>query len=125
MAENLRSRHAFGSSENVSNAISQGLIDHYDILFLDSDTDPKIGWIDKNGEVKIVENDVDLSGIEAELAEKANSKDVVALETQISTKANASEVEVLQTEIANKVDATTVEAMIKEYSKPEIEVIEF
>ena len=49
-------KHAYGNSENLLKAVENGAVDAYDILFLDGDTDPKIGWIDKNGEVKIVQN---------------------------------------------------------------------
>ena len=50
MAEKVnRAKHAFGSSQNLETTIQAGKIDAYDILFLDGDTDPKIGWIDKNG----------------------------------------------------------------------------
>lgn len=50
--ELLRSKHAFGSSANVESVIASGLVDAYDILFLDGDTDhPKIGWVNKAGEV--------------------------------------------------------------------------
>ena len=53
--ENLRSKHAFGNSENLDAASSAGKVDTYDILLLDGDTDkPKIGWIDKNGNKVIV-----------------------------------------------------------------------
>lgn len=54
--ENLRSRHAFGNSENIDAAIQSGKIDSYDILFLDGDTDPKLGWVDRNGNVRIVDD---------------------------------------------------------------------
>ena len=48
-----KSKHAFGSEANVDNAIQQGLIDAYDVLFL---AEGKIGWIDKNGKKIILEN---------------------------------------------------------------------
>lgn len=51
-----KAKHAFGSSENVDTALSSGKIDAYDILFLDGATEPKIGWIDKNGNKVIVED---------------------------------------------------------------------
>lgn len=93
MAEN-KARHAFGSSENLQNALNSGAIDAYDILFLDGDTKPKVGWVDKNGDVKIVSNETDLSGIEAEVATKANAKEVNAkideIETALDDVANAS-----------------------------------
>lgn len=49
----MKSKHAFGSEANVDNALEQGLIDAYDILFL---AEGKIGWIDKNGNKVILEN---------------------------------------------------------------------
>lgn len=49
----MKSKHAFGSEANVDNAIDQGLIDAYDILFLD---EGKIGWIDKNGNKVVLED---------------------------------------------------------------------
>ena len=91
MAE--KARHAFGSSENLENALKSGVIDAYDILFLDGDTEPKVGWVDKNGDVKIVSNETDLSGIEAEIATKANAEDVTQLEVQIANKVSADEVD--------------------------------
>lgn len=51
-----QAKHAYGNSENLMRAVENGSVDAYDILFLDGDTDPKIGWVDKNGEVKIVKN---------------------------------------------------------------------
>ncbi len=48
-----KSKHAFGSEANVDNALQQGLIDAYDILFL---AEGKIGWIDKNGQKVILED---------------------------------------------------------------------
>lgn len=48
-----RSKHAFGSEANIDSALDRGLIDAYDILFLD---EKKVGWIDKNGNKVILEN---------------------------------------------------------------------
>ena len=55
--ENLRSRHAFGSLANVLAAIEAGKIDEFDILFLDGDTEPKIGWVDKNKNFRLVDTE--------------------------------------------------------------------
>lgn len=59
MAEELlRSRHAFGTLEGVLSALTEGKIDHYDILFLkDANGKPYIGWIDKNNEPVILRNE--------------------------------------------------------------------
>lgn len=104
-----KARHAFGSLSSVEAALAAGKIDAYDILFLDGDTEPKVGWIDKDGVFRLVESEADLSSIEAELATKANAEDVETLESQIAT----------------KVDAETVQAMIEEHSETVIEVVEF
>lgn len=119
-----KARHAFGSLSSVEAALQAGKIDVYDILFLDGETEPKVGWIDKNGVFRLVENETDLSGVEAELATKANVSDVESLGSQIATKADAAAVAELEVEIANKADVTTVQTMIKEHSAA-IEVVEF
>lgn len=54
--EILRSKHAFGEFANLDKAIADGKIDAYDILFLDGKTEPKIGWVDKDGNVVILED---------------------------------------------------------------------
>lgn len=107
----MKSKMAFGTSENIQSAINQGLIDNFDILLLDGDTDPKVGWIDRNGVVRIVENnaDVDLSGIENELATKANMSDVEAFETELATKVTTKE----------------VNTIIKESMDSSVEILEF
>lgn len=128
-----KARHAFGALENIDSAISSGKIDSYDILFVkDAEGKPYVGWVDKDGKKVICDNEVDLSGVESEiatleseLATKANSEDVETLESKIAAKADAAEVVELKLEIADKADVATVQTMIKEYSDAAIEVIEF
>lgn len=55
---NKSSKHAFGSEANIDYALQQGLIDNYDVLFLD---EGKIGWIDKNGNKVILEDKVQVA----------------------------------------------------------------
>ena len=50
---NYKSKHAFGSEANIDSALQQGLIDAYDVLFLN---EGKIGWIDKDGNKVILED---------------------------------------------------------------------
>ena len=102
MAE-MKARHAFGSSERVLESIQNGVIDSYDILFLDGDTDnPKIGWVSKDGKPVILKDEkADLTEIEFDLA---------ALETAMATKANAEEV---KAELATKTSAEEVDSKIK------------
>lgn len=120
-----KAKHAYGSRKNLPAAIESGAVDAYDVLFLQGEGEtPAVGWIDKDGNPVIVES-TDLSGVEAELAKKANSEDVETLESQIATKADASKVEALQTEIATKADVATVQTMINEAAVGVIEVVEF
>lgn len=110
MAE--RAKHAFGALENIDQALSNGTIDTYDILFVkNADGKPYVGWIDKEGNKVICDDSAEFAEIAAELATKANAEDVENLEGQI----------------ANKVDAITVEEMITTAIEKEnvIEVVEF
>ena len=89
----MKAKHAFGNLSDVQAALESGKIDAYDILFLDGDTEPKVGWIDKNGVFRLVENEADFSELEAVIATKANAKDVELLESQIATKVDSAEVD--------------------------------
>ena len=61
-----KAKHAFGSSANIQSAIAAGKIDKFDILFLDGDTDkPKVGWIDRNGEVVIAHEEDEVIVVDA------------------------------------------------------------
>ena len=112
-----KAKHAFGNSSGVEAALQAGTIDNYDILFLDGDTNPRVGWVDKNGIVRIVKNgdDVDLSGIESELATKASAKDVAELETELATKVSAEEVD-------SKIEEAVTKAVEEAVA---VEVVEF
>ena len=55
MAVDYRSKHAFGSEKNIAAALQKGLVDAYDILFLD---EKKVGWIDVNGNPVIIDKQV-------------------------------------------------------------------
>lgn len=113
----MKAKHAFGKLADVEKALEAGKIDSYDILFLDGDTEPKIGWIDKNGNPVILKDEkADLSEVEA---------DVDALESAMAEKANASDVETLETALATKVTAEEVKTMIKESEDSLVEIVEF
>ena len=123
----MRAKHAFGNLSEVQNALDSGKINSYDILFMDGDTDPKVGWIDKDGIFRLVKNEADLSGVEAELATKANVEEVAELENQIATKVGVEEVdEKINTAVTDsvasakaytdgKVEAAISEHMVKKY----------
>lgn len=141
-----KARHAFGNSANLEQALQSNAIDAYDILFLDGDTEPKIGWVDKNGVIRLVEDKAQVirvnelpaengdenvvyvynnegyiwDSVNSECVPMSKSADLTALETQVSN---------LETQIGNKVDATTVQNMVKEQVKEQVdsayEIIEF
>lgn len=75
-----KARHAYGNSENLQSAIDSGAVDAYDVLFLDGDTKPKIGWVDSQGIVRIV--DTDTSALEEQIATKV---DADAVQTMVDS----------------------------------------
>lgn len=139
-----KARHAFGSSENLSAALNSGAIDQFDILFLDGETEPKVGWVDKQGVIRIVEDKVQVVRVEelptsdgdenviyvynnegyiwdtvdSQCIPMSKSADLTAIETQISS---------LETQIGNKIDADSVQSMIDIAIEEaiSIEVVEF
>ena len=139
MAEN-RARHAFGNSANLEAALQAGTIDAYDILFLDGDTNPKVGWVDKNGVVKLVEDKTQIVRVD-ELPVVDGDQNVVYIYNNegyvwdgtqcvsIAKSANLTELEGqvadLEAQIGNKVDAETVQTMIKEQTESMYEIVEF
>lgn len=137
-----RAKHAFGALENIDVALSNGAIDAYDILFVkDANGKPYVGWIDKEGNKVIVQEEDEVVVINGESLPEIGEEgkiyvfgedayvyngiefvnlckptDVSALETQVAG---------LETEMGTKVDAETVQAMIEEHAESLIEVIEF
>ena len=135
MAE--KARHAFGQSSGVEAALAAGKIDAYDILFLDGDTEPKVGWIDKNGVFRLAVGEAQIVRVDeiptqegkdnviyicnnecyvwdgSQYVSTSKSADVSELESQIND---------LSAQLENKVDAETVQSMIQEGAD---EVIEF
>lgn len=128
MAE--RAKHAFGTLENVDQALSNGVIDAYDILFVkDANGKPYVGWVDKEGNKVICQEEEKVVVVEGESLPEIGVEgkiyifgedgyfwngtefvnlckpvDVTGLETQVAE---------LETEMEKKVDATTVESMIE------------
>ena len=142
MADNVaknKFKPAFGSSENIQNALDQGMIDKYDLLLLDGNTDvPKVGWVDAQGEVIIVDTEKVIVVEGDTLPESGelgkiyifgedgyfwNGKEFVNLCKPTDLTDLENQVDELETQIESKVDEPTVPAMIKEYSC--IEIVEF
>lgn len=140
MAE--KARHAFGTLEGIDNALANNIIDAYDILFVkDANGKPYVGWIDKNGEKVVVQEDDEVVMVEGESLPESGivgkiyvhgsdayiwqdnafvnlckPTDVSELQTQVTE---------LEEEVETKVDAETVQTMIAKYSEAVIEVVEF
>lgn len=140
MAE--KARHAFGQSSGVENALQNGLIDAYDILFLDGDTNPKVGWIDKQGVFRLVEDKAQIVRVDelpiengddnvvyifnnegfvwdgTKCVSLSKSADLTSLEDQVSR---------LESEMSNKVDEATIDAKIEAAVEEaaSVEVVEF
>lgn len=120
-----RSKHAFGSEVNVDAALAQGLIDAYDILFLD---EKKIGWIDKNGNKVIVENadPAVLEALRAEVAAKADSNTVDAkIEQAVQDSVAASNAyvdEKVEATVETAVEAAIEDKVNKSYEKSMYEI---
>ena len=117
-----KSKHAFGMLENIDQALSNGVINAYDILFVkDVNGKPYVGWVDKDGNKVICKSsDVDLSGIEAEIAN---------IESAMATKANAEEVDAkiaaaMDEHLTKKYEITDVpEGTLVDYREKEIRVM--
>lgn len=122
MAE-LKARHAYGKSENIAAAIAANKIDAYDILLLDSDTEPKIGWIDAKGNPVIVSNgDDEVASVDA-LPESGEAGKIYiyqnegyvwdAAESQFVAISKPADLTALEEQIAAKADAAEVNAQIE------------
>lgn len=124
----MKAKHAFGNSSSIEAAKQANKIDNFDILFLDGDTEPKVGWIDGQGITRIVQNKTQIVRVDelptadgdenvvyiynnegyiwdgTQCVSLSKSADLTALESQVST---------LGTQMESKVDAATVETMIE------------
>ena len=128
-----RARHAFGSSQNLEAAKQANKIDAYDILFLDGDTEPKVGWLDANGETKIVDTNKVIV-VEGESLPETGVEGKIYIFGEDGYFWNGAEfvnlckptdVSALEEEIATKVTAEEVKTMIKESEDSSVEIVEF
>lgn len=107
-----RAKHAFGMLENIDQALSNGAIDSYDILFVkDVNGKPYVGWIDKDGNKVICDDSEEFAEFEAELATKANAEEVNAKIDQ----ATADTLSATKAYTDGKVEAAISEHMVKKF----------
>lgn len=130
-----RAKHAFGNSENLTTALESGAIDAYDILFLDGETEPKIGWVDKNGVIRLVQDKVQIVRVN-ELPTADGDENVVYIYnnegyiwdgTQCVSLSKTADLSALEAEIATKISADEVDAKIETAISEavSVEIVEF
>ena len=128
-------KHAFGSAAGVNATIEAGVIDAYDILFLNGENEtPKVGWIDKNGNPVIVEGEDEVVIIEGNVLPDSGEVGKIYVFGEDAYVWNGekfvnlckpTDVSALETEIATKVTAEEVNTMIKESMDSLVEIVEF
>lgn len=133
MAEQ-KARHAYGKSESLQTALESGAIDAYDILFLDGDTKPKIGWVTKDGALALVDNDPRVEKVDALPTEDAKEGMIYLYEdkayiwngSEIVCISESADLSALEAEIVTKVDESTVDTKIKAaINAITVDVVEF
>lgn len=144
-----KTRFAFGDSSRVQESIDSGKLDEYDILLLDGETDPKIGWVDANGVFRLVKNGgstgesvkeiVRVSELPTENGDEnvvyifnnegyiwnPDENKCVSMSKSSDLTALETQVSTIETQIGNKVDAETVQIMIEEHADSAFGIIEF
>ena len=130
----LKARHAFGDSSQVLEALKVEKIDAYDILFLDGDTKPKVGWIDRNGEFRLVQEEDEVVVVNGESLPEAGEVGKIYVfgedayvhnGTEFVNLCKPTDVSALETALTTKVTAEEVKAMIKESEDSLVEIVEF
>lgn len=131
-----KAKHAFGTLELVDEALVAGTIDTYDVLFVkDASGKPYVGWIDKDGNKVIVQEDEKIVRVE-ELPTADGDENVVYIYnnegyiwdgTQCVSLSKSADLSALEAEIATKVDEATVDAKIETAVSEavSVEVVEF
>ena len=130
-----KAKHAFGALERIDAALQSGSIDAYDILFVkDSEGKPHVGWIDKNGNKVIVEEEDEIIIVDGESLPESGELGKVYIfgedgyfwnGEKFVNLCKPTDVSALETEIATKVTAEEVKTMIKESEDSLVEIVEF
>lgn len=132
-----RAKHAFGMLENIDTALSKGVIDAYDILFVkDENGKPYVGWIDRDGNKVIVEDEESVVVIEGESLPESGEIGKVYIfgengyfwnGTEFINMCKPTDLTALEAEIATKVNEETVDAKIETAIADAltVEVVEF
>ena len=133
MAE--KAKHAFGMLERIDEALIAGTIDSYDILFVkDANGKPYVGWIDKEGQKVIVQEEDEVVVIDGEFLPETGESGKIYVHDSDAYVWNGNEfvnlckptdVSALEVEVATKVTAKEVNTMIKESMDSSVEIVEF
>ena len=130
-----RARHAFGALENIDQALAKGAIDSFDILFVkDANGKPYVGWIDKEGNKVICQEEEKVVVVEGESLPETGVEGKIYIFGEDGYFWNGNEfvnlckptdVSALEEEIATKVTVEEVKTMIKESEDSSVEIVEF
>lgn len=131
-----KTKFAYGKSENIATALEAKIIDAYDLLLLDSDTEPKIGWVDATGNPIVISNGEDeVISIDA-LPESGEASKIYiyqneayiwdATQSEFVTISKPADLSELEAKIDSKVDEQTVDSKIETaISSLSVDVVEF
>lgn len=123
--EKLRSKHAFGNIANIDQAIADKKVDAYDILFLTTPTGHAIGWIDKDGNKVILENNDSKQVVVVSELPKVGEEGMIYVfgndgyiwnGKEFVNMCKPTDLTELESEIDKKADAKEVEAKIEQVS---------
>ncbi len=130
-----KAKHAFGLLDNIDAAIQDKLIDAYDILFVkDANGKPYVGWIDKDGNKVIVEEENEVVIVEGESLPESGELGKIYVHgsnayvwngNELVNLCKPTDVSALEVKIATKVTAEEVKTMIKESEDSLVEIVEF
>lgn len=137
MANEPKVKYAIGESSRVQAGIAAGKIDEFDLLLLDGDTNPKIGWVDKNGVPRIVDTSGQKEILSVDSLPSTGESEKIYLydgeayiwdtgTTAFVPISKSTDLTELEQEVAKKVDEATVDAKISQaLQSVGVEVIEF
>lgn len=124
--EILRSKHGFGTSAGLENAISEGKLDAFDVLFISDPDGNKIGWIDREGNVHMVENGMAAVEVEEKISAAVEESKTYADE-KIETVVEEKVTEVVDSKVSESVDtkvAEVVDTALEAYSAEKFEIVD-
>lgn len=127
-----KARHVYGASSAVENAKTENKIDAFDILFLDGETKPKIGWLDKNGETRIVDTE-NVVKVDGDSLPSSGEEGKIYIHKEegyfwngeaFKPLAKSTDLSELQAEIETKVDEAKVLELIEQSADSTVEIVE-